>query len=252
MPTEKKLGVDVDVDADLGVEQDVTSDTKANASLSVETKPVKVGTTFESTMEVSFPEFRAGTSGFKLELFGIPFISMDPCYIGTERASEFFGELLCGEETTTYLPSYKITEKCIGCSTCARQCPTGAIYGVMKQRFTINSHQCILCGTCGRSCPANAIVDEHDEPVKRVKVKEKKVPTVDKELCSGCQSCVNICPFNCLAIEEDEAVETIKGISYLKNKAKCVACGECERICAQEAILLLDPVPSDDKAKKVA
>ena len=252
MSAEKKLGAGVDIDADVDVNQDVASDAKANASLSVETKPIHVGTSFESTMEVSFPEFRAGTSGFSLELFGIPFISMDPCYIGTERASEFFGDLFFGEESTTLLPSYKITDKCIGCSTCARQCPTGAIYGVMKQRFTINSHQCILCGTCGRACPANAIVDEKGETVKRVKVKEKKVPTVDKELCSGCQSCVHICPFNCLVIEEDEAVETIKGVSFLKNKAKCVACGECERICAQEAIILLDPAPPEEKAKKVA
>lgn len=239
--------MEVENKVDVKLDQKVKTDSSANSNVSVETKPVKVETSFESTVEVSFPEFRAGTSGFSLEIFGIPVLGLDPCYIGTERSVEFFGGLFFGDEFSA-IPSYRITDKCIGCTTCARQCPTGAIYGIAKKRFNINPSQCILCGTCGRSCPVSAIVDQYGNTVQRVKPKEKKVPVVIEDQCSGCENCVNICPFNCLDIKEDEATETIKGVSYLAQKAKCVACGECERICPQEAIVLREFIEQSKKA----
>lgn len=231
---------------DVSVDQSVTTDAKANTEVTVATKPIAVETSFDTNIDITFPQFRAGTSGFNIELFGIPVFILEPFYIGTERADEFFGELFFGGEFS-FTPSYTITDKCIGCSTCARQCPTGAIYGVAKRRFFVNPNQCILCGTCGRACPVAAIVDQDGNKVARVKPKEKKVPVIDKVLCSGCENCVNICPFNCLAIIEDEATETIKGVSSLEKKAKCVACGECSRICAQEAITLEAPAPAPEK-----
>lgn len=233
-------------DIDVEVDQQVESNAKAEANVEVSTTPFSVETNIDTTIDITFPQFRAGTSGFNLALFGIPVFILEPFNIGTDRADEFFGELFCGGGFS-YLPAYKITEKCIGCSTCARQCPTGAIYGVPKKRFSINPSQCILCGTCGRACPAAAIVDQNGEQVKRVKPKEKRVPTVDEDLCSGCENCVNICPFNCLAIKEDSAVETVKGVSYLEKKAKCVACGECANICAQDAITMKEPEPEAEK-----
>lgn len=239
----------VENNIDVSVDQSVSTNAKAEANVTLATEPISVETSFDTTVDITFPQFRGGTSGFNLELFGIPIFFLEPFYIGTERADEFFGELFFGGEFSR-TPSYRITEKCIGCSTCARQCPTGAIYGVAKRRFFVNPYQCILCGTCGRACPVTAIVDNEGEPVKRVKPKEKKEPVVDEDLCSGCENCVNICPFNCLSIKPDKAVETIKGVSYLEKKPKCVACGECERICAQEAIKLKDPEP--EPAKQVA
>ena len=58
------------------------------------------------------------------------------------------------------LTSYKITDKCIGCSACSRQCPVNAITGEIKQKFDINDEKCIRCGKCFETCRFGAIVKE--------------------------------------------------------------------------------------------
>lgn len=58
------------------------------------------------------------------------------------------------------LTSYKITDKCIGCSACSRQCPVGAITGEIKKKFDINQEKCIKCGKCFDTCRFGAIVKE--------------------------------------------------------------------------------------------
>ncbi len=58
------------------------------------------------------------------------------------------------------LTKYRITDKCIGCSACSRQCPVGAITGEIKQKFEINQEKCIKCGKCKETCRFGAIVKE--------------------------------------------------------------------------------------------
>ncbi len=239
------MGFDVENKVDIKVDQDVETKASVGANVEVETKPIAVESSFESEIEVNFPTFTAGMSGFSIEIGGIPIFGMDPFYLGTDDSSSMIGGLFFGENSR--IPAYKITDKCIGCSTCARQCPTTAIFGVAKKRFYVDPTKCITCGTCGRACPVSAIVDETGETVKRVKPKEKAVPTVNEEECSGCEHCVTICPFNCLSIKPDESNETIKGVSYLEKPAKCVACGECANACAQEAITMVKPEPVEPK-----
>lgn len=55
------------------------------------------------------------------------------------------------------LKKYFITEKCIGCTKCARQCPVNCIEGVSKNRHVIDQSKCIKCGTCESGCPVKAI-----------------------------------------------------------------------------------------------
>lgn len=46
-------------------------------------------------------------------------------------------------------------DKCIGCTTCVRHCPTEAIR-IREGRAVINESRCIDCGECIRTCPQNA------------------------------------------------------------------------------------------------
>ena len=58
------------------------------------------------------------------------------------------------------LLTYKITDKCIGCTKCARNCPVSCITGKVKEKHVIDLDKCIKCGTCYNSCPVKAIVIE--------------------------------------------------------------------------------------------
>ena len=51
-----------------------------------------------------------------------------------------------------------ITDECIGCGKCLRNCPVNAISGDVKKKHYIDLELCVNCGTCKPACPVNAIV----------------------------------------------------------------------------------------------
>lgn len=53
---------------------------------------------------------------------------------------------------------YYITEKCIGCTKCAKNCPVSCIESAPKTRHIIDPKACIRCGMCMSVCPVAAIV----------------------------------------------------------------------------------------------
>ncbi len=56
------------------------------------------------------------------------------------------------------LVSYYILEdKCIGCTACARKCPTAAISGERREVHVIDQAACIKCGVCFETCKFGAI-----------------------------------------------------------------------------------------------
>ena len=55
------------------------------------------------------------------------------------------------------LLQYVITDKCRGCTACARICPAGAITGEVKQQHQIDPNKCLKCGACMEKCRFGAI-----------------------------------------------------------------------------------------------
>ncbi len=51
-----------------------------------------------------------------------------------------------------------ISDKCKGCTLCARVCPNGAIEGTVKEAHLIIQDKCIKCGACMEKCKFGAIV----------------------------------------------------------------------------------------------
>lgn len=134
--------------------------------------------------------------------------------------------------------SYKITDKCIGCTICAKNCPVGAISGKLKDKHEIDPQICVDCGLCGKICPQAAILTPDEKIAEKVPKSEWKKPVVDRDSCAGCSICVVNCPVNCLKIEDPKYHGDIGTIAVLSDSEKCIGCGICQRVCPIDAIHL--------------
>ncbi len=74
-----------------------------------------------------------------------------------EEYIEHIRDKRCHCGTCKQLAQFVITDKCIGCTKCARNCPVNAITGTVRHQHVIDTTKCIKCGTCKANCPVGAI-----------------------------------------------------------------------------------------------
>lgn len=64
----------------------------------------------------------------------------------------------CTAKSCKALIHFEITDKCKGCTLCAKNCPVQAISGEPKKQHVIDQDLCIKCGRCQENCNFDAIV----------------------------------------------------------------------------------------------
>ena len=143
--------------------------------------------------------------------------------------------------------AFYITENCIGCTSCANLCPTGAASGEKKKRHSIDAEYCIECGTCGRICPKGSVIDSFGQVVKGEKKKDWKKPEFNRKKCSGCGICLDACPVGCIVFGNPDS-KTKTAYPELITANGCISCGFCAAECPVDAIILAPPVESKGEA----
>ena len=132
--------------------------------------------------------------------------------------------------------SYTITDKCIGCTLCAKRCPMKAISGAPKTKHEIDPNVCVDCGLCGKLCAKEAILDEAGTPARKIPKDLWKKPVVKTYDCVGCSVCIENCPANVLSLTEPKRRGDTDTVAFLSAPDKCIGCGICEKVCPIGAI----------------
>ncbi len=133
-----------------------------------------------------------------------------------------------------------IEDTCVGCTLCAKNCPTDAIYGESKKLFVIQEHLCIDCGICGNVCPVTCITDQLGNYVPKMKVAQKPKAVVIEEGCTGCEACLEVCPVDAIISDDPAAGEADDsfGVFHVCRVIpdKCIGCELCYKVCPWETI----------------
>ena len=119
----------------------------------------------------------------------------------------------------------KNEELCIGCGECEKVCSETYFKESNKEKSAIQINDkkitvCSQCGECIDVCSVAAISRD-----------KKGVVRINKKLCVGCFMCVGFCP-ELAMIMHGELLEPFK----------CVACGQCAKICSTQAINITEEV----------
>ncbi len=133
--------------------------------------------------------------------------------------------------------AFIISESCIGCSSCVKVCPAGAISGTAKHLHHIDPGLCLECGACGRVCPKGSVKNNYGNTIKRLKKSLWLKPVINRDNCYACENCVAVCPSGALTMKAED-LPLVKNYAVLSFPDKCVSCGWCVDNCQFNAIVL--------------
>lgn len=136
--------------------------------------------------------------------------------------------------------SFKINDRCTGCSACAPVCPTGAIRGEHRSIHVIDPVRCIDCGACGVTCPDEAVLDHHGAVFSLCEAPSRAFAWVDLAACTGCGWCQSACPWDAVAPVFVRGPGGAMRVAAVRAE-RCVACGSCELECDHGAVAVLLP-----------
>lgn len=136
--------------------------------------------------------------------------------------------------------SFRITDRCIGCSVCKKICPVDAITGDKSKRHKIDERLCIDCYACGYICPQSAVTDAEYHIIQRIRLRKNwPKPRIDETRCMSCVICLDSCPVGCLALSYTKDTADRKGVAVLTNERACIACEFCATDCPVDAIEMI-------------
>jgi len=115
----------------------------------------------------------------------------------------------------------RVTENCRGCIAhrCALACKKDAI-SFVDRRCHIDPSKCVGCGSCARACPYGAIVEfsrpcERSCKVNAIKMGSDRKAQINNDKCISCGACVYQCPFGAVS-DKSFIVDIIKDIKEAK------------------------------------
>ena len=121
---------------------------------------------------------------------------------------------------------------CIGLGDCAAVCPEKAIF-LCEGLAVVDRSKCTGCGKCKDACPQN-LIRIYPKSQLIIPACSSKYPEEERTVslcatgCASCGICEKVCAF--------DAVHIVNGTAKV-DPVKCVSCGKCMELCPRKTIL---------------
>lgn len=119
---------------------------------------------------------------------------------------------------------------CMGLGTCVRACVFGAM-SIRNGLAVVDIQKCVGCGTCADQCPRDVLTLIPRKTKVTVACNSPFTGPYVKKVCSagciGCTLCVRICPVQAI---------TMKAALAEIDTSKCINCGQCAAKCPVKCI----------------